>query len=88
LQKVYGLYKKWFNHQVVPVSLQSGRAKHFLKVLKRVIIELNDTSLHNIDYISANHHPYYEGLSHVTTGGDNIMFRPPGRGLEDWGSFE
>jgi len=44
--------------------------------LKRVIIELNDNSLHVIDYINANHHSYYEDLSHVTTCGDNIMFRP------------
>jgi len=53
-----------------------------------VIIELNDNSLHVIDYINANHHSYYEDLSHVTTCGDNIMFRPPGRGLEDWGYFD
>jgi len=88
LLKDYWLFKKWFNHQVVPVSLQSKRARCLLKVLQGVIVELNDDSISAIDYINANHQPYYEDLSHVTNGGDNIMFGPPGRGLEEWGSFD
>jgi len=48
-----------------------------------VIVELSDGSFHAIDYINANHHPYYEDLTHVTNGGNNIMFVPPGKGLEE-----
>jgi len=84
----YWLFKKWFNHQVVPVSLQSKRARCLLKVLQGVIVELNDDSIRAIDYINAHHQPYYEDLSHVTNGGDNIMFGPPGRGLDEWNSFD
>jgi len=82
------LLKDYWLFKVVPVSLQSKRARCLLKVLQGVIVELNDDSISAIDYINANHQPYYEDLSHVTNGGDNIMFGPPGRGLEEWGSFD
>jgi len=88
LLKDYWLFKKWFNHQVVPVSLQSKRARCLLKVLQGVIVELNDDSICAIDYINAHHQPYYEDLSHVTNGGDNNMFGPPGRGLDEWNFFD
>jgi len=43
-----------------------------------VIVEMNDDSIHAIDYINVHHQPHYEDLSHVTNGDDNIMFGPPG----------
>jgi len=46
---------------------------------------LNADSIHAIN---AHHHSYYEDISHVINGGDNIMFACPGRGLEEWDSFD
>jgi len=49
---------------------------------------LNEDSNKAVDLMLKHYHPFYEDLSAVTNGGDNIKYGPPAKPLPDWGTFD
>jgi len=84
---LYRNYREVFNHMVVPMSHHNPQAIQVVKKLEGFMIELNQPSLDAIDYINEHHLPYYEDLSQVVAGGDNIRYGAP-RNLPKFGSFD
>jgi len=86
---LYRFYRSIFNYQVVPVSHNNPESVRLIEyVLGGRIVHLNEDSNKAVDFMLEKYHPFYEDLTAVTNGGDNIKYGPPAKPLPDWGSFD
>jgi len=87
-QKLYWIYTNWFGHQIDPMGPKNSSAGVILKKLGGFMVQLDQGSMHAIDYINAHDCPKISEFNNVSNGGDNIRFAGPGYGLPDWGFFD
>jgi len=79
---LYRTYSSWFPHSVVPVSNKNkSSVKTIVHDLGGMIVHLNDDSMKAVDYMNDHYHPYFEDLTNVSNGGDNIWYGPPKKTL-------
>jgi len=53
-----------------------------------IIVQLNQKSMDAVDHMNSNYHPYFEDLTNVSNGGDNIWYGPPAKNLPKWNYLE
>ena len=86
---LYRFYRSVFNYQVVPVSYNNPEAVRLVEyVLGGCIVHLNEDSNKAVDLMLKHYHPFYEDVTAVTNGGDNIKYGPPRKPLPQWGTFD
>ena len=86
---LYRTYWSWFKHQVVPVSFNNNSSVKLVEnILGGLIVHLNEQSMDAVDFMHDKYHPYFEDLTNVSNGGDNIWYGPPAKSLPEWNSFD
>ncbi len=86
---LYRTYRSWFKHQVVPVSFNNNSSVKLVEnILGGLIVHLNEQSMDAVDFMHDKYHPYFEDLTNVSNGGDNIWYGPPAKSLPEWNSFD
>jgi len=56
-QKLYWIYTNWFGHQNVPMSPENSSAGVILKKLHGFMVQLDEGSMHAVDYINTSSLP-------------------------------